>query len=290
MDSRPASVARESDCSWRVPRSVDAVADVAAAQLRPRCGRPSTCRDDLRRSDARPGRASSSPIGAEPTGSVELCRPARASSRPGHGEATAVARHRRRAVRFMRSIVRRPARIAPRRRGVARSARGRSRMLREHRERVAPRCRRLARGSVGGRPHDCSMTPTASVCGTCRRPQQRSSTSLVAVCGHESVASCRQSAGISAGSVRSRFLPSCACRERPLPHRPARARHRPPPRRPLARGRRHRRVEPRGRRRVHARGLRQGLLRRADRGCPGLALRRPRLPGARPAQRDAAEA
>ena len=38
------------------------------------------------------------------------------------------------------------------------------------------------------------------------------------------------------------------------------------------------RMVARGRRRLHAGRLRQGLLRRADRGAPGLALRRPRLP------------
>ena len=55
----------------------------------------------------------------------------------------------------------------------------------------------------------------------------------------------------------------------PLSNRPAGARHRPPARRPLARGGRGRRVESRGRGRVHAGRVRQGVLRRPDRGRPG---------------------
>ena len=83
------------------------------------------------------------------------------------------------------------------------------------------------------------------------------------------------------GSLRcpsDRVSTLVAMPETPFTHRSARARHRPAARRPVARGRRHQRVVARGRRRVHARRLRQGLLRRADRGGARLALRRSRLP------------
>src|SRR5215203_5990795 len=67
-----------------------------------------------------------------------------------------------------------------------------------------------------------------------------------------------------------------------IAYRPPGARHRPPPRRSLAGGGGHHRVEPGGRRRLHAGGVREGVLRRADGGVAGLALRRPRLPRAAP--------
>ena len=74
--------------------------------------------------------------------------------------------------------------------------------------------------------------------------------------------------------------------KRPVPDRSARARHRPAARRPLAGGRRHRRVVARGRRGVHARRVRQGLLRRPDRGSPGslCADHGYRVPGAHSTQ------
>ena len=62
-----------------------------------------------------------------------------------------------------------------------------------------------------------------------------------------------------------------------LPYRAARAGHRPTPRRSLGGGDGCRRVEHRRGRRAHARRVREGLLRRVDRGRPRLALPRSRV-------------
>jgi len=77
------------------------------------------------------------------------------------------------------------------------------------------------------------------------------------------------------GCVRSERV------QRAQPNRSSRARHRSPRRRSLAGGGRRPRVEPRGRRGVHPRRVREGVLRRPDRGLTGSPLPRPRVPDSR---------